>query len=407
MPNDKAIVTAVIQEAVKMQGGNGLSSPPFQPPLNFMLIFAWINVENGVEALVSNGEVLTQTRLKSDFLRLMGKRVFFHRVLLKPAPISATATALSRDEMKVSINVSLKLEVLDPVYVASAQDPLGELTNLITGITAETIRFFESDELVSLDKEIKQMILAKLSESPVVSKHYSIIEILNVMPIVDETLIEIRRKIKAAESESGLIEVEGKNKVISANYEMLIEQDNVKLQEAVKDQDHARDMEKLKLESQTKVVEGLLNAFSEFGRSGISPGSSMKDLIGIFVQHQADDSNYLLGGQQETKKLGSESNIPASVMNQKEKEIQALNSIKEKMGIVSFEVLGSEKVNGAVVQCKGFEVLFTCPQEYPDKQPTAVIRRADGSEAFPSDYWVEGVNNLLAQAVVPIILQAE
>ena len=48
MPNDNSIITATIHEAVKLSGGNGLSTPPFQPPLNFLIIFSWVNVEQGV-----------------------------------------------------------------------------------------------------------------------------------------------------------------------------------------------------------------------------------------------------------------------------------------------------------------------------------------------------------------------
>ncbi len=408
MSYDNSIVTANIHEAVRMQGGNGLSTPAFQPPLNFLIIFAWVNVESGVEALVCNGEVLTKTKLRADFLRIIGRKSYFHRVLMKPAPLEIQAQALSSDEIKVGLDVSLKYEVIDPIYAASTQDPLEELSNLLIGVTAESMRRFTSNEVISADDQVKQLIKSKLNSSPIVSNHYRIVEILKVMPTIDESLINIRKQIKEATEKATLIEAQGQNKEIESVSNLKIARLEAQLQEEIKNLDHEKEIQKMRIQSSTEIAKAGLEALGTIGSGGIDPRGVVKDVMGVFMPPgQGLRDNFTLESGIEAKKITTAASSPANKPGQYEKEIQAFNSVKEKLGIISFNVIESnEAISGAVIQFHDFEIIFTCSPEYPMKQPAAVIRRADGSEIYPENYWLEGATNLLAQAVGVIASQA-
>lgn len=408
MSYSNSIITANIHEAVRMQGGNGLSTPSFQLPLDFLIIFSWVNVESGVEALVCNGEILTKTKLRADFLRIIGRRSYFHRVLLKPAPLEIQAQALSSDEIKVGLDVSLKFEVIDPIYAASTQEPLLELSNLLIGATAESMRRVNSTEVISADNQVKQLIKSKLTSSPIVSNHYRIVEILKVMPTIDESLINIRKQIKEAKEKTTLIEAQGQNKEIESVSNLKIARLEAQLQEEIKSLDHEKELQKMKIQSSTEIAKAGLEALGTIGSGGIDPRGVVKDVMGVFMPTgQGLRDNLTLESGNEAKKLIISTSTPANKPGQYEKEIQALNSVKEKLGIISFEVTESKEViSGAVIQFQDFEIFFTCSPEYPMKQPAAIIRHADGSEIYPENYWLEGATNLLAQAVGVIAFQA-
>ena len=68
----KQLAEMPIFEVVRMPGGNGLASPTFQVPLNFLSVFGWQHVEQDVEALICDGEVITKTRFTTDWMRIIG-----------------------------------------------------------------------------------------------------------------------------------------------------------------------------------------------------------------------------------------------------------------------------------------------------------------------------------------------
>ena len=408
MPGDKNLSTCSIQEAVLYKGGNGLSSPAFQPPLDFLLIFGWLNVEQGVEALVCNGEILDKTKLKSDFLRLVGRRSFFHRVLLKPAPLEVRTQALSNDHIDVELDVSVKYEVIDPIYVTSASNPKIELENLLTGVISECIHAYDSVEIISQNAGIKESIKLKLDKSHIIERHYAIVELLKVMPLIDKRLIDINLRTREALLEKDLLEAEGKNREVIAKHDLIIAQNEETFQEDIKQRDHERKMQEMQILERAAITKEALKALGEIGKSGIDPSNVAKEVIGSLVNPV---QNRRIGPQIPAGMASAQLEDGGHKEEEKSKqfidrEYQALQSIKEKLGITSIEIPPSDTtIKGAIIQFHDYEIIFVCNAFYPDEKPDALVRYRDGTEIVPEEYWIEGVSNLLAQALLVIVNQ--
>lgn len=404
MSSDSSISFMAIQDAVNQSGGNGLCSPAFQPPLDFLIVFGWQNVEQGVEALVCNGEVIPHTKLKSDFLRLIGRRSFFRRVLLKPAPLTIISEALSKDELKVSLEITVKYEVKDPVYVSSLQDPIAELSNMLEGVTAECIRAKTSNELVGSQGNLREWLLERLSPSALIKDKYTINDVLKVIPTIDELYIEVRRQTNEAILKKGLVDADGENRKIEAKYNLDIKRQEVELQTQIDQKEHERVMEKLELEKRAEVAKTAIAALGQVAGSGIDPTRLAREVIGNLVDPLANHKHtiQLTEGEVESNilpRLGTSS-------HPQEAESKAIESIMGKVGIQTFEIMPSgNNIGGAIIQTPTFDIIFKCTEQYPADRPEAVVRFSDGDTLLPVDYWVDGVTNRLAQAILAIIPQ--
>ena len=123
-------VTLPISEAVNpSHGGNGLASAPFRPFLSFLTIAGWLEIkEPDKECLVIDTQYLVRrTQFYIAPMRLLGKPLTGRRVLLSPAPLNdVSAKALTKDQLELTLVVSVKYDVANPAYVASLQAPLTE-----------------------------------------------------------------------------------------------------------------------------------------------------------------------------------------------------------------------------------------------------------------------------------------
>lgn len=407
MTTDNELVRLSIQDAVRPPEGNGLSSRAFQPPFNFMLIFSWINVENGVESIVFNGNPITKTELKSDLLRLIGRKRYFHRVLLKPSPLTVQREAISKDKLHVQIKTSVKYEVINPSYVCSIQSPLVELTEIVSQAVADCISVYDSHDLLSQNKQIRNYVHRSIQDSQIVKNNYEIIEVLQILPIIDERYIEIQNEISEAEIRTTLIDIDGEKRVKAAGYDTRIRKENEEVNQEILDKQHIRNVELKSIEENSETFRAGLDVLKGLALGGIDPTTTAKNLLS-FLDYQ---SRYRSGNP---KIVSAEKNyLPSSIDGnneldalQIEKEMGALESIKEKIGILTYDVTKIDKGIFALLQFERFEIHFVCGSNYPKEEPIATIRYLDDTEKTPENYWIPGVYNLLAQALINIIPQA-
>lgn len=407
MRTDNELVKLSIQDAVSPPDGNGLSSRAFQPPFNFMLIFSWINVESGVESIVFDGHPITRTELKSDLLRLIGRKRYFHRVLLKPSPLNVQREAISKDQLHVQIKASVKYEVINPGYVCSIQSPLIELSEIVSQAIADCISKFDSNDLLSQNKQIRNYVHSTIQDSQIVKNNYEIIEVLQISPTIDERYIEIQNEISEAEARARLIDVDGGNRVKAAGYDTKIRKENEEVNQQILDKAHIRKVELTRIGENSETFRAGLDVLKGLAISGIDPTPIARNVLS-FLDYQ---SKYHSGNPQIVS--AEQTYLPSSIdsntdldAQQIEKEKVAFDSIKDNFGILTYDVTKKDKGLFALLQFERFEIHFVCGSNYPKEEPIATIRYLDETEKTPENYWIPGAYNLLAQALIQIISQA-
>jgi len=403
MATDQQIAQMPIQEAVLLPGGNGLASPPFQVPMNILGIFGWHNIETGVEACVCDGILIPSTKAKTEFIRLIGRRSFVRRVLLKPGPLEVVSSALTQDQLKLTLTVSIKYEVEDPVYVSSLENPLAELRNLVEGLTVEYIHSKSFAEFVGDEGEVRALLKARLQAEDTISGKYIIHDVLKAIPSGDERLIEITRKTRAAAEQRYLIEEEGKNREVEARHNVTIAREQAQLDEEIAQRKHEREKEIRELEARSEIMKTAISTLGEVAKSGIDPTKLTKEVISSIVERVP---TVQLSSDSHTSLPDEHPLVQATVRNQLEIEKSALASIKDQLGIITYDVLESQsKLKGAIIQTAGYEIIFQCADNYPEEQPKATVRFSNGTTQPMDGYWISGVSNSLAQALLVIVPQ--
>jgi hypothetical protein len=407
--SDDQLATMSIFDVVRLSGGNNLVSPPFQTPLNFLGIFGWQHVDAGVEALVCEGQIVADTRYNADIARLFGRRRYVRRVLLKPAPLTdVKSKALTSDKLELTLTVSLKYEVRDPVSIASLQDPLAELSNRVAGAIAEYIRGQSFESIISDDGQMRAQLQQRLVASPSIRDAFNIIEVLKALPSGDERLIEASRKARAAEAEQPLIEQTGINKLTEAKYLGQIALAEAEMQDAMAQRQHERDMEQQQLHERSQLMQQAIKTFGDIASAGINPSKMIGDVMGLVTGQaqpaQQPSHSQLAAGQSEA----ADSTANSSQSNQASAERDALASLKDSLGFVSCEVFEAKgRIKGALIQMPGYEIVFTCAEDYPTSAPKTTVRFPSGETMQPTVPWVPRISNLIAQAALAVVPQVK
>ena len=408
MATDQEIAQLPIQDVVKLPGGNGLASPAFQIPLNILLIYGWHNIEQGVEACVCDGDIIPKTRLRAEFMRLIGRKNFVRRVLLKPAPLEIVASGLTQDKLKLSLSIAVKYEVKDPVCVASLSDPLVELKNFFEGITAEFIRKESFEYFISAEGSVRKRLKERFDETDTFQGVYLINEVLKVIPTGDETLLEITRKTKAAEQQSNLLEAEGLNREVESKHNLKIARDQAVLDEEIAQRKHEREKEIRELEAREEILKAAINTLGDVAGAGIDPSKVTKDVFETLTERIQNTrfasvtNPSLLESTQPQPVI----EIKQPEVNQLDNEKRSLESIRNRVGISTYQLLEADQsIKGAIIQMEGYEIIFNCGENYPLEDPACLVRFPDGTSQSVQNYWISGVSNSLAQAVLVIIPQ--
>jgi hypothetical protein len=228
-------------------------------------------------------------------------------------------------------------------------------------------------------------------------------EVLKAIPSGDESIIEIRRKTREATEQKGLLEVEGENREIEASHDLKIARQQASLDEEMAQHKHDREKEIRELEARSEIMKTAISTLGVVASSGIDPTKLAKDVVGTLVDRvqQAQFASASNPGL-----LGNQKALPATEINQLEVEKQALESVKESVGIITYEILESQSlVKGAIVRMKDYEIIFQCGDNYPQGEPEATVRFPDNTTQTIDRYWIPGVSNSLAQAILAIVPQ--
>lgn len=405
MYSNEQIARMPITEVINLSGGNGLASPAFQMPLDFLGLIGWEHIEKGVEALVCDGQIVPRTRLTADWLRLIGRTKYFRRVLLQPAPMSdISAKALTKDQLELTLIVSAKYNVVDPIYVASLQAPLTELRDLIVGLIAEYIRSDTLDSIFSDDGSLRSTLKDHLENAASLLGHYRVTEILKALPTGDERLLELVRQKRIAETRSGLIEIEGRNKEKEAGYQQSIDRQSALVQDELANRQHVRDMEKQAAQLAAEKQISAYKVISDIASSGID----VRPVLPLLGAAVAGAQNALPTPSEQNAPLIEANLTPTISLSRIEKERAALASLQSNGLIQSFEIFESQtRLDGVVVKLPAYEIVLTCADTYPTQAPDVIVRFSSGKKFEPQVYWIPNVSDSLAQVVVSVIPQVK
>lgn len=390
--------TLPISEAVKSsQGGNGLASAPFKPYLAFLDLAGWMQIQDpGKECLVIDAR--TTIRKTSPYaapLRLIGKPISARRVLLSPAALEdVSATSLTADQLDLTLKVTVKYTVADPAYVASLEAPLSELTNLLTGVIAELVRTRTLEDIVKDDGALRREIKQRMEESTTIHTRYQVIEVLKALPTGDERLIEIINQTREAVQRRALVDQEGRNQEIIAEYEVAIERSREELRDEFEQREHERGLGTARLVGELGVQREFMRTIAAFAASAIDPSDAIREIQSMIFKERP----------QEAAALPDSANVVDARM---ELERRSLERIQGALRIKQFDVThvqGSpDKPGSAVISLDGFEVLIDCPIGYPDEAPTVCLR-LEGEETPVVVPWREG--SYLSDAATAAVMQA-
>lgn len=390
----------VIVEAVKSQhGGNGLATVSYTPSLKFMRILGWLAVRDpDKECIVIDGKhVIKSTQLYFAPMLLIGKPVTARRILLSPTPLEdIKATALTSDQLELTLVVSVKYSVSDPAYVASLSAPISELTNLITGVIVELIHGHTLEDIIKDDGTLRQMLKQKLGESITIKNFFKIDEVLKALPTGDERIIEIIRKTREAIQTQALIEQEGENKVRAADFDLAIKKAEARLKEEFDQRQHKREMEMLHMQQEYEAVRELMRTIAQVAASGVNPGPAIKEIRAILSQTKSESTPAL-------PKTVSEQ--PTNLILTEQRNIEC---VQEKIGFKSFEIKPyagkPDQPGSVVVQFNDFTLLIDCTDEYPAIAPQVAIQTSQGSTFNITVPWYVGSN--LIDVITAAAMQA-
>jgi len=396
--NVPAVALPIGDAVTPSSGGSGLASAAFAPRLPWLGIGGWLHIkEPGKECLVIDARhVVQDTRVYLSPMRLLGRPLTARRVLLSPAPLNdVSAKELTSDRLPLTLLVSVKYEVADPVYVASLQAPLSELTNLITGKVAEYIRSDTLENIVRDDGSLRQRLRQQIEMSPTISGTYNIIEVLKALPTGDERIIEIIRQTREALQSSALIEQEGRNRALAANYDLAIEKAEAELTDEFEQRQHIREMAMVHLQRRFDVQTELVRTIAAVAAAGGDATSAIREIQALVLQPAQELPAALSVGV-----IAAENLISV--------ERRSLDRIQAILGITQFDIQphldDPAKPGSARVEFDGFTVLIECAHDYPEQSPTVRLRLGQGDAALVAVPWREGSN--LVDAITAAAMQA-
>lgn len=395
--NASPAISLPIGEVVKIaNGGSGLASALFRPELKWLNLVGWIDVKDPEkECVIIDGKrTIRSTELFFAPMRLIGKPINARRVLLSPSPLEdIQGKALTSDQLELTLVVSIKYSVVNPIYVASLSAPLSELTDQIIGVLVEQIHANTLEGIVRDDGKLRQAIKDQLQKSDGIRDHYRIDGVLKALPTGDERIIEIIRKTKEAITKQALIEQEGQNKIIEADYNHVIKRAEADIQDEYNQRQHVRDLEIQRLKQEYETLLEFTRSIAQIAASGINPGPAIKEIRTLFTESKP------------ATPLALPKPTTSSLL---EAERANLALIGDKVGIKSISVQpaqhNNEQPGKTTVTLDNFSILMDCPADYPANPPHVQINFGEGDAAEIAVPWYAGSN--LGDALVAAVMQA-
>jgi hypothetical protein len=387
-----------ISEVVKPEkGGNGLTSISYSPTLRLFNTLGWLEVKDpDKECIVIDGKhVIKNTRLFFAPMMLFGKPVNARRILLSPPPlVDVKATALTSDQLELTLVVSVKYFVENPVYVAKLSEPIPELNDLIAGVIVEQIHGKTLVDIVKDEGSLRINLKNKLNESSSIKSYFKIEEVLKAIPTGDERIIEIIRQTKQAIQRQALVEQEGINKELLADFDLAIKKKEAELQEEFIEKQHARDLELLHIQQEYEAIHELMRAIAQIAASGINPSPAIREIRSILSQTTPAPLPSLPESVPETLDL----------FHQEQKNLE---SIQEKIGFESFEIQPLEgktdHPGSVVIQFDDFKLKIDCSAGYPSAAPQVFLHKNNDEISNITIPWFVGSN--LIDVITTAVMQ--
>jgi len=203
---------------------------------------------------------------------LLRRRMVGRRVLLRPAPLlDLCARALTKDQLELSLTVSLSYAVRDPLAVASLEKPIETIRQRVIGAVAEYIRSQTLLDLLHDDGTLRSRLADQLNVAPSIREGFSIVEVLKALPSGDERLIEIGRKQREAELMQPLIALQGKNQVAAYAAEHQIEILKSELENQRRTAEMQREMQQRQAELNAQNLQSIAASLSLAASTGADP----------------------------------------------------------------------------------------------------------------------------------------
>lgn len=387
-----------ISEAVSpANGGNGLVSAPFQPRLPWLGVAGWIEIKDaGKECVVIDGRrVYDHTALLIAPSRLVGRPVSARRVLRQPAPLTdVSAPSTTADKLNLTMVVSAKYEVLDPIYTASLQAPLKELADLLVGAVRNFVPSETLENILANEGELNERMRERVSVSPSILGKYRIVEILKAMPTGDQRIIDIINQTRATIQKRALITQEGENRRLQAETDLEIQRRMKEQEDEFRARDHQRELEVIRLRDTGETQRQMLQMIGAIAAAGIDPTHAMTALGRIRSLYSG--ATALPAPAQ-----------PEPSVTLVELERRALGEVSAELGVRSFSVEAAaarpDCPASAWVALDGHNLLLECPAEYPVAAPIVRIQTGAQPPQRVTIPWIPGKR--LADAVISAAAQ--
>lgn len=375
-----------IEEAVKeARGGNGLASAPFSPTLGFLNLVGWINVKSPQkECVVIDGvKVIERTQLFFAPMRLFGKPINARRVLLNPDPLTVSEDGKTLDHYDLTLNLTVSYSVIDPTYVSSLSDPLKEFTDFVKGRIVEIIGKNEVIPLIQNETENRRELTEKISQSLPVKGHYQA-SVIKTDPTGDNKILEIKRKIKEETLSQEKYDLEGRNKVATAGYDLQIKQMNAEFDEVLKQKEFDRVKQLREMEANYEMLRDIFQAVAQISAVSGNASGALKEIRSLISQTSQQPMTLLINSAEK------------SLI---EREIDSINSNREKFKFKDFEVnSNSQKADHPGSARFTFEdkiIEMNCPVNYPIDGPEIVLKAGSNSKKL-NIQWFPNSNLLYA-----------
>jgi hypothetical protein len=110
------------------------------------------------------------------------------------------------------------------------------------------------------------------------------------LPTGDERIIELIRKIREETSRRDLIEQQGINELVRAEYERCIEREKAELQDEFVSRQHERDLEMQRIQLEAQTLREVMEMVAQIAGSGVNPAGAIEEirkLLNLEAAHAA------------------------------------------------------------------------------------------------------------------------
>jgi len=358
----------------KQRGGNGLATGklPYKWLLNWRT-FVYVEPNEYCAVVGGKRKIPSSRRLtKSPF----EPNPSIKHVLLYPEPRqNITVQGIrSSDQWLVTLTVSVKYEVVDPVRVAGLPDPISELDQLIQGALIDYIGKHQAASFTGSEKQVKEVVLGVLKESETL-RSFKIVEVLKAQAQPEQGAIEPIRDLGIEDKRRELAEKQAARKEVEA----LV---NARTEDIRALGPFKRELIKLRLTQGPAVFQSVFEKFAAVAEQG---GASQSQLLETFDRLVTEFSGSMNVGESVYEPITMRQ-LPASqALSRREREESELERLISRSVINNYQlIVKGEQIRGVEVNLPGCTIKLSCLGSYPEKPPRVIVLDKQ-NRAYPID----------------------